>query len=183
MYKFGSPEPEDHEWRYEDVWAVEETTGGSRLVISCLQEQTNVFAALLKAMVGPFWVLYVLVVSRGRGEQGRYQSAEPQSASAVDTFVKQFSTLFEKDGRHNLWVASESGSGMLIYDRHNVMYAYGPLAAFKLILAERGLTEVPTVRVPSPHVHHYHQELDTEEDRLLSYWAWHRTPSKESDEE
>jgi hypothetical protein len=184
IYKFGNLEPEDKEWRYENVWAAEETTGGgSRLVIACSQEQTNVLAALLRAMAGPFWVLYVLVVSRGRGEQGRYQSSESQPGSAVDTFVKQFSTLLEKDGRHNLWVASESGSEMLVYDRHNVIYAYGPLAAFKQILAEIGLKEVPVVRFPSPHSHHYHQGLDTEEDRLLSYWAWRRTPLKESDEE
>lgn len=106
IYKFGSPEPEDQEWKYENVWAAEETTGGgSRLVIGCSREQTNVLAALLRAMTGPFWVLYVLVVSRGRGEQGRYQSSEPQPGSAVDTFVKEFSIFLEKDGRHNLWVA------------------------------------------------------------------------------
>lgn len=183
IYKFGSLDPEDHEWRYENVWAAEETAGGSRLVIACSQEQTHVLTALLKAMAGPFWVLYVLVVSRGRAEQGRYQSSEPQTESAVDKFVKRFSTLLENDGRHNLWIASESGSQMLVYDRHNVIYAYGPLAAFKLILAERGLMEVPVVRFPSPHSHHYHQGLDIDEDGLLSYWPWCRTPLKESDEE
>lgn len=70
---FGTPEPEDREWTYGDVWATEETTGGgSRLVIAPAQGQAGILAALLKDMPGPFWVLYVLVIPRGRGEPGRY---------------------------------------------------------------------------------------------------------------
>ena len=183
-YKFGTPEPEDREWTYGDVWATEETTGGgSRLVIAPAQGQTDILAALLKDMTGPFWVLYVLVIHRGRGEPGRYQSPELQTEGAVGTFLHDFSGFLEKDGRHNVWIASESGSEMLIYDRHNVIYAYGPLTSWRLTLAANGFNEVPDIRFPSPHSHHYHQSLDPEEDRLLNYWDWHRTQLKRSDEE
>lgn len=183
-YKFGKSEPEEQEWTYENVWAGEETTGGgSRLVIAPSHEQANVLAALLKKMTGPFWVLYVLVVPRGRAEAGRYQSPEPQTDSAVSTLLNQFSGFLEKDGRHNLWIASESGPEMLIYDRHNVIYAYGPLAAFRHALSAMEFNEVAKIRFPSPHSHHYHQSLDSEEDRLLEYWNWHPTPLKESDQE
>jgi hypothetical protein len=72
---------------------------------------------------------------------------------------------------------------MLIYDRHNVIYAYGPLDAFREVLAAEGLKEVPSVCFPSPHSHHYHQSLDSEEERLLQYWDWQRSPLKESDDE
>lgn len=69
-YKFGTPEPEDREWSYGNVWATEGTTGGgSRLVIAPAHGQTELLAALLKNMTGPFWLLYVLVVPRGRGNQ------------------------------------------------------------------------------------------------------------------
>jgi hypothetical protein len=69
-YKFGTPEPEDREWTYRDVWTTEETTGGgSRLVIAPAQGQTDLLAALLKDMAGPFWVLYVLVIPVGEGSQ------------------------------------------------------------------------------------------------------------------
>lgn len=183
-YKFGTPEPEDREWTYGDVWAAEETTGGGRrLMIAPLNGQTKVLAALLNSMTGPLWVLYVLVVPRGRGEPGRYQCRAPQTASAVETFLSEFSKFLERDGRHNLWIASESGSETLIYDRHNVIYAYGPLTSRRLILATKGFHEVPDIRLPSPHSHHYHANLDPEEARLLAYWDWHRTPLKESDEE
>ncbi len=183
-YKFGTPEPEDREWSYGNVWAAERTNGGgSRLVIAPAHEQTELLASLLRNMTGPFWVLYVLAVSRGRGEPGRYQSPELLPEDAVGTFLKEFSGFIEKDGRHNVWIASDQGSEMLIYDRHNVIYAYGPLASWKPFLIASGLSEVPAVRFPSPHSHHYHQGLDPEEDRLLAYWDWHHTPLKESDEE
>jgi hypothetical protein len=127
-------------------------------------------------------LLYVLVVPRGNAESGRYQSPEPQTGTAVRSFLTEFSKFFESDGRHNLWIASKSGSEMLIYDRHNVIYAYGPLTAWTQALAADGFNEVPDVRFPSPHSHHYHQRLDLEQDRLITYYDWHRTPSKESDE-
>ncbi|WP_035357289.1 hypothetical protein [Edaphobacter aggregans] len=183
-YKFGNPEPEDREWVYGNLWAAEETTGGGRrLVIAPSRGQTDILAALLKDMTGPFWVLYVLVVPRGRGEPGRYQSPEPQAESNVRTFLNDFSGFLEKDGRHNVWIASESGAEMLIYDRHNAIYAYGPLNAWRPALSANGFSEVPDIRFPSPHSHHYHQSLDPEEDRLFNYWDWHHTPLKEADEE
>jgi hypothetical protein len=182
-YKFVTPEPEDQEWRYGNVWATEETTGGgNRLVIAPARGQIESLVALLKEMTGPFWLLYVLVIPRGNGELGRYQSPEPETEIVVETFLSEFSTFIEKDGRHNLWIASESGSEMLIYDRHNVIYAYGPLNAWRLTLAANGFSEVPDICFPSPHSHHYHQSLDLEEDRLMNYWDWFRTPLKKSDE-
>jgi hypothetical protein len=183
-YKFGAPDPNDQEWRYGNVWANEETTGGgSRLIIAPAQGQTDILVELLKEMTGPFWLLYVLVIPRGNGQSGRYQSPEPYTEVSIGTFLRDFSTFLEKDGRHNVWIASESGSEMLIYDRHNVIYAYGPLNAWRLALAANGFSEVPNIRFPSPHSHHYHQSLDLEEDRLMNYWDWHRTPLKKSDEE
>jgi hypothetical protein len=116
-------------------------------------------------------------------EPGRYQCPELQAAIAVDAFLNQFRSFIQDDGRHNVWIASKSGSEMLIYDRHNVIYAYGPVDAFREVLATEGLKEVPSVRFPSPHSHHYHQSLDSEEERLLQYWNWHRSPLKESDDE
>jgi hypothetical protein len=183
-YKFGTPYPEDQEWRYQNVWAIEETTGGGRrLVIAPAQSHSEILLALIEAMTGPFWLLYVLVVPRSNGQAGRYQSPELQGEGAVKTFLRDFSNFFEKDGRHNVWIASEAGSEMLIYDRHNVIYAYGPLNAWKGPLAANGLSEVAMIRFSSPHSHHYHESLDLEEDRLMNYWDWHHTSLTKSDEE
>lgn len=183
-YKFGTPEPQDREWIYRNVWAAEETSeGGSRLAIAPARGQIDLLAAFLRDMTGPFWVLYVLIIPRGSGEPGRYQCPEPQTEGAVGRFLHEFSGFLEKDGRHNLWIASESGSEMLIYDRHNVIYAYGPLDRWRPILAADGFQEVPDISFPSPHSHHYHESLDTEEERMLDYWDWQRTALKGPDEE
>lgn len=71
---------------------------------------------------------------------------------------------------------------MLIYDRHNVIYTYGPLRSFKLALEALGLNEVHDVRLPAPHAHHYYQNLDPDEDRLLSHWNWAPNATEEVDE-
>jgi hypothetical protein len=183
-YKFGASDPEDREWTYGNLWTAEETTGGgSRLLIAPEQRHIELVTALLKMMNGPFWVLYVLVVPRGRGEPGRYQCPEPQTAIKVAEFLNEFADFLETDGRHNLWIASESGSEMVIYDRHNVIYAYGATPSWKLLLAAKGFHEVADVRFPSPHSHHYHPSFDPEEDRLLAYYDWSRTPLKDSDDD
>jgi len=183
-YKFGTPAPEDRKWTYGNVWASEETTdGGDRLVIAPAQGQTEILTSLLENLNGPFWVLYVLVIPRERGKPGRYQSPEPQTEAAISTFLNEFSDFLERDGRHNIWIASESGSQRLIDDRHNLIYAYGALADWRVALEAKGLHKVSAIRFPSPHSHHYHQSLDQDEDRLLNYWDWHRTDLQELDEE
>lgn len=72
---------------------------------------------------------------------------------------------------------------MLVYDRHNVTYAYGSLSKWQHVLSEVGLREVPLIRFPSPHSHHYHESMDDEERRMAGRWDWNRTPLKPSDEE
>jgi hypothetical protein len=89
----------------------------------------------------------------------------------------------EADGRHNIWIASASTSDMLIYDRHNVIYAYGSLSKWQAILSKDNLNEVAAIQFPSPHSHHYHQSMDTEEHRMVTYWDWNLTPLRDADEE
>lgn len=126
LYKFGTPYPEDQEWLYSNVWATEGTSnGGSRTVIAPAHHQVELIIKLLQTMTGPFWVLYVLVIPRGGSKAGRYQSPEPQAAEDVAALLTNFTAFLEKDGRHNIWVASATTSQMLVYDRHNVIYAYG----------------------------------------------------------
>ena len=183
LYKFGTPYPEDQEWLYPNLWATEDTSdGGSRTVIAPTHQQVKLIIKLLQAMTGPFWVLYVLVIPRGGGEAGRYQSPAPQVAEDVAALLTDFTEFLEKDGRHNIWVASATTSQMLIYDRHNVIYAYGDLNIWQPILAAADLSEASTVRFPDPHSHHYHQAFDAEEQRVAGHWDWHRTPLLQSDE-
>jgi hypothetical protein len=75
-----------------------------------------------------------------------------------------------------------SSADLLVYDNHNVIYAYGNLDAHKNVLAESGLHETEMIRFPVPHVHHYNSEFDSEEVNLLQHFTWKQFPLQESDE-
>jgi hypothetical protein len=183
LFKFGDGMPEDRRWTYPNVWAVEEPFGTKRLVVAPSSEGAGIFERLLKTLPEPMWLLYVLVVARGEGDAGRYQSSEPLSREQVRRFLHEFQTFMETDGRQNLWIRSESGSAMLIYDRHDLIYGYGPIDEWKETLKQIGLIEVPpaSIKIPDPHSHHYHASLDAEATRLLTYLEWHRTPLRDED--
>jgi hypothetical protein len=180
-YKFGILNPDDQPYCYLNVWATEETSGGSRLVIAPGNDQVGVLLRLMEVMPEPFGLLYVLVVPRGEGEPGHYQSPEPQTRHAVARFLGEFKTFLENDGRHHLWIASTSSPAMLVYDRHNLIYSYGPLEEFRTILSEIGLKATSSIQIPDPHAHHYHQRFDEDGNRMLAYWDWHYTPLHEAD--
>ena len=72
---------------------------------------------------------------------------------------------------------------MLVYDRHNLIYGYGPLDEFVTIFSGIGLKETSSVQVPDPHVHHYNEDFDKDEHTLLVHWAWVRTPLRDSDDD
>ena len=67
-------------------------------------------------------------------------------------------------------------------DEHDLIYAYGPLAAMEAALVAAGFTEGEPA-VPDPHEHHYNPELDPLEVRLREWWDWRRVlPLDEADE-
>jgi hypothetical protein len=182
-YKFGHLDASGNKvpYLYQNCWAVEQTTGPARLVIAPTSGYIALITRLASAMQGPFGLLYVLLIPRQGGEEGRYQSPSPLDFPKVETFLWQFQELFEKDSRQDIWVGSIDKSSLLVYDRHNVIYAYGPLEEFEKILTSAGLTKCDAVRFPAPHVHNYNVELDDQARELLSYCQWIRYPLQEMD--
>ena len=177
LYKFGwLPDGETEErFEYENIWARERTSGPDRLVIAPRGNYIDLLQKLAACLEEPFLLLYVLVVPRGEGEPGRYQSELSYSPIQLQKFLTSYREFFEKDARQNLWIRS-SGSGLLVYDRHNLIYAYGPLERFIGILTSSGLSESDDVRMPFPHVHHYHEAFDAESKRLITETAWILSP-------
>ena len=113
-------------------------------------------------------VLYVLVTPRTDAAAGRYQSATQHTRQEVLALLDRFENYFAKDGRHNLWLAAPP-SGQLVLDRHEVTYAYGPIAEFVARLREKNFAEVEMIRVPVPHSHHFHKEMDADEREVLAH--------------
>ena len=169
-------------YRYSNVWAMEKTTGPDRLVIAPASEQVEIMVELGKGVPEPFGILYVLVISRLDNELGRYQNPYPSGRGEMEAFLRRFKEYFENDGRHHIWITSVPASSTFVYDRHNVIYAYGPLEQSKKILVDRGLKE-GVVRFPSPHSHNYNSQFDDQEREVLQYWEWRRTPLEDSDDQ
>jgi hypothetical protein len=186
IFKFGWL-PDGHtEERYEypDVWLRETTDGLDRLAIAPHTRYIELLDELAFSLQEPFWLLYVLVVPRGSSEPGRYQSENSFTFVQLKQFLSEYSSFLEKDGRHNLWIRPASGEGLLVYDRHNIIYAYGPLDGFIRILNSFELTESKEqfLRYESPHVHRYHSEFDRDEEQILSQYKWTRSSLRPGDE-
>ncbi|MHB8485013.1 MAG: hypothetical protein ACYDCM_04660 [Candidatus Acidiferrales bacterium] len=184
-YKFGylTPANEDLPFRYSNTWAVEKTTAGTeRLVIASASDHVALISELSQLMRPPFWVLYVLLVPRtGSNHPGRYQSPNPLTAVQLAIFLNRFREYFEQDARHHIWISEAHGSSLLVYDNHNVIYAYGLLENYEKALRLKGFEEAPEVVFPKPHSHHYNPECDKDETDIVNYLPWTLSPLKEAD--
>jgi hypothetical protein len=185
LFKFGTGQPQGGAWSFPDLWAREQTSGPDRLILAPKSGQTDALLRLVEVVPEPIHLLYVLIVPRGPDHrQGRYQSPEPTTRENTRTILRDFRDFLEQDGRHNIWLRSATSPAMLVLDRHNLIYAYGPLDEFQRITEGLALTEVPSssIRLPDPHSHHYHPEFDSDERRMMNLWPWHQTPLQDQDE-
>jgi hypothetical protein len=167
---------------YGLVYEHEKFTNFERLKIAASTNAIEVLRQLSWCLPTPYFSLYVLIVGRGGEQQGRYQSPPLDTATELTSFLQTFDRLFTSDGRHNLWIGSASNSGMLVYDRHDVIYAYGPLAEYQEVLETLNYRN-QSFSFPVPHIHHYHEENDGEVQQLLNFWDWQWFPLAASDEE
>jgi len=184
LYKFGWLPDGKNEQRFEypNTYAFENPHGRPRIAIAPRTNQIQLLKELSESLREPFMLLYVLVVPRGESEAGRYQSSYTFTHEQLAGFLSTFSRYLESDGRQNLWIRSTGEDALLVYDRHNVIYAYGPLERFVPVLISYDLTEVSEVTFPFPHAHHYHDEFDSEAQRILHSEEWIHSPLHTADE-
>lgn len=168
---------------YGNVYFEQPCGPTTRLVIGPTDGHVDLVLEMAAEMQGrPWYVLYVLLLSRhGAHQPGRYQSEPFESHAALSAFLAAFRSYFETDGRHHVWVGSPADGGNLVYDEHNVVFAYGPLERFKAVLQTRGFRD-EQFWFPKPHFHGYTQEGDAEEDRLMNEMPWQYSPLQPQDE-
>jgi hypothetical protein len=183
-YKLGSFDGEwtEREYVYGDVWIRERTTGPDRLMIAPSRSQIRLMTKMLRTMEPPYWILYVLLVSREDATPGRYQSPYTLESEETEKFLLRFSEFFEKDGRHHLWIGAEDRSSLLVYDNHNIIYAYGELPKFVAVLKSHGMLQSDIVRIPCPHSHNYNSEFDEQQREILKVWDWKYSPLRDGDD-
>jgi hypothetical protein len=171
----------DVAWSCEPSYARQVVGGVPRLVIAPGGEPVGLLRELLGLLPEPLWVLYVLITPRSEAPAGRYQSAKPHTREEVLGLLDRFEEYFACDGRMNLWLAAP-GAGQLVLDRHEVIYGYGPIAEMVERLKKKHFVEVEMIRVPVPHSHHFHEEMDADESAVLEYWEWVPSELQETDD-
>ena len=184
LIKFGIPGIENlvDPYHHPNTWTREQTGRVERLIIAPSSHHIDLMMRLLDCMQGPFGILYVLTVSRRDHDQGRYQSKQPFEKPILLSFLEEFREYFEQDGRHHLWAFGIGDKSQIVYDKHNIIFAYGPLDDFEHVLGQEGLTR-DNFDYPAPHVHLYHEEFDDAEDRILSEFEWKLFPLQEQDDD
>jgi hypothetical protein len=169
---------------HPNVWERREEEGiRPRLVIGPADGHISLILALTQGLDTHFCPLYILKIPNNAAELGRYQG-EWMSHEELGEFLTEFRDLFERDGRHELWLgATWDGrvDTMIAYNEHQLIHAYGPLDRFEPILATRGLLQTDYVPIPCPHEHHYRTELACEIEKLMSSRSWRWSPLLEAD--
>jgi hypothetical protein len=183
MFKLG--QNLDGMWRehsHAPVFSIEETASGQKKVLATAPgSDPLVFKTIFDRLTPPFLLLYVLHTPRGEAEPGRYQSDE-MSGSEIREFLERFRSLLSLDSRFDLWGHSAADGATVIWDRHNLIHAYGPLDL--VVETLRGLGFQPgEPTIPAPHEHHYHSGLDEEAEALLGSRTWHYSPLQSEDEQ
>jgi len=183
IYKVGYAEPEARAFTFENVFARERRADVPLLVVAAKSNQVQL-KALIERMPEPLWILYVLIVPRGEDQAGRYQSAESFTRSDIAGFLDRFRNYFESDARHHLWLKSEDGPALLVYDSHGLIFAYGPVDCWADELLQMGWQEVEegSIILPNPHQHHYHEIFDDDARQVLSSMEWVHSPLREQDQ-
>jgi hypothetical protein len=171
------------EWvtaEHRDQFDEEATSAGSRLVIACSTAPLVVVNRLLTLMDEPFLLLWVLHAPRTSVVAGRYQSP-PLSTSSVERLLSQFGRFFQEDARSDIWLHTGQPA-TLVYERHDLIYAYGPLVRFAALLESSGFAR-GKISISVPHAHNYHPEFDEDESSLAAAVEWRYSPLQAGDDQ
>ena len=167
---------------YGDCFFRQPTSSGSRLTIGpALSHVDTLFALAATWPTQHYYVLYVLLISHSGAQPGRYQSPLIESLEDLLLFLATYERFFESDGRHHVWVASAHNEGTLVYDQHDIIFAYGDLPTYETVLRQRGFTQ-GDFWFPCPHCHSYPSEHIVDEEELLAHFPWQFSPLQPGDE-
>lgn len=176
-FKIGTPDAGGvtAEFRYPDLFQLQDISGVNRLIVGPSGDHVDLLLNLSDLLEEPFKVLYVLVDPIGTKEDdtGRFELDGEMTRAEVHAFFNRFRDFFQWDARHHVWLTAKNGT--IIYDQHNILYLYGPIADYEQILLASGLTP-GDVEFPYPHMHAFHQEMNPMLELLLKDYNWRWFP-------
>src|SRR5215467_3746388 len=128
---------EEIPFEYGNTFESEIVGAQPRLRIGLDHAQDFCVRELVADLAGPFQLLYILHTTRVGSELGRYESPVVSVAQVRD-FLDQFGAFLSQGSRHDFWLRSHDDDATVVLDRHNLIYGYGPLAAFEAVLHRIG---------------------------------------------
>lgn len=183
MYKLGSLQGE--QWQahnYQRCFTLQNLEQSrSRLMATMGDDAVAIFEKVALKLTPPYGLLYVLHTPRGEGEEGRYQSPWLK-ASELCRLLHKYESYFKTDSRFDIWIHSPADAATLVWDRHNLLYGYGPLDLYTTALTEEGYLP-GDVSLPDPHQHNYYDANDSEAVSLLDEVDWTRSDLRPEDEQ
>ena len=154
---------------------------GEAVVCVAPEQPVALMLDLLRHIDGPLVALYLLLEDCGGPPPARYQSPVPTGRRELRRFLERFAEFLEQDGRHAFWIMNARCSQRLIFDRHDLVFAYGRLDAFEQILVRRGYAPGRPAAFPADH-RLIDPRFDAEADRLHEWWTWFPVPLYPGDE-
>ncbi|MBS0369416.1 MAG: hypothetical protein JSS57_09480 [Proteobacteria bacterium] len=155
--------------------------GSERLVAGVPAGDVTIFKRLVESIEAPYFLLYVLHTPRGEGQAGRYQSPSI-GLDELESFLERYAAFLSGDARFDIWAYSPSENATVIWDRHDLIYAYGATKRFAMALRELGFEQgAPGIRFP--HQHHYRAEFDADASDVLHAFEWCYSPLHPEDEQ
>jgi len=157
------------------------SSGASRVETCSPSGDSLIFQRLAQCLEPPYFLLYILHTPRGEAEAGRYQSPK-LSADQFRDFIDKFGAFLAADSRFDIWAYSPAANATVAWDRHNLLFAYGPQESFITTLRALGFGDgKPEVAIP--HQHHYRKEMDGQASQLLAAYDWAYSPLREEDKQ
>ncbi|MCU7646180.1 hypothetical protein [Pseudomonas piscis] len=174
----------DDQWvehSYPPVFEIAPFNGGERVVAGVPGSDPQVLLSLARCLTQPLLLLFVLHTSREDVPVGRYMSPMLSLAEVAD-FIDEFKPLLCGDSRFDFWVHSPEDQATVVWDRHNLIYAYGPLESYASALYGLGFGH-GEAQMPVPHMHYYHPQLDELCRQLIARFDWRHSPLQPEDEQ
>lgn len=157
------------------------TAGGQRLVAGVPAGDPALFERLAQSMAPPYFLLYILHTPRGEGLAGRYQSPSV-GAGELHSFLERYGAFLSGDARFDIWLHSPADNATVVWERHNLIYAYGLIERFAWALQKLGFKQ-GTADVAFPHQHHYRAAFDADAADILKALEWRYSPLQPEDEQ
>ncbi len=168
-------------FRFANQFLVEDNDRVQRLVIAPKGDHIELALILADLFPEPYWVLLIQLVS-GERQPGRYESDRGFTHEQLSRFCREHTEFLEGFGSHHFWIASKESEGLIVYDQHNYLYAYGDLPVLASLLTYRGFTEVESFELPDPHIHFFHPEHAGLQEAFFESCDWRRTELRPEDD-